>query len=51
MPSLLYGFFIRHSGWMQSSLRKFNSDQLLIALLIGVIILGLSVYRIFWVVP
>jgi hypothetical protein len=51
MPNLPYGFFIRHSGWMLSSLRKFNNDQLLLVLLLGAIVLGLAAYRIFWVVP
>jgi len=32
-------------------LRKFSGDQLLLVLLLGVILLGLAVYRIFWVVP
>lgn len=51
MPSSLCGSFILHSGWMLSSLRKFNNDQLLLALLLGAIVLGLAAYRIFWVVP
>lgn len=29
----------------------FNNDQLLLVLLIGVIVLGLAVYRIFFVAP
>jgi hypothetical protein len=32
-------------------LKKFSGDQLLLVLLLGVILLGLAVYRIFWVVP
>jgi hypothetical protein len=30
---------------------SFNNDQLLLVLLIGIIILGLAVYRIFFVIP
>jgi hypothetical protein len=32
-------------------LKKFSTDQLLLVLLLGVILLGLAVYRIFWAVP
>jgi len=32
-------------------LKKFNTDQLLLILGLGAIILALTVYRFFWVVP